>query len=125
MTFDFDGEKYQKASSHQKQWGTQLISEFNFKGAEHILDLGCGDGALTAKLADQVPHGSVTGIDASRGMINTAFKNHQSHNLRFELADINSISYQNNFDIIISNAALHWVRDHETFTRQYSFSIKN
>ena len=59
MTFEFDGEKYKKASSHQKEWGAKLISEFEFQGSEHILDLGCGDGAITVNLANQVPGGSV------------------------------------------------------------------
>jgi ubiquinone/menaquinone biosynthesis C-methylase UbiE len=69
MTFEFDGGKYQKASTHQKEWGAKLISEFTFNGSEHILDLGCGDGAITAELATLVPNGYVVGIDASRGMI--------------------------------------------------------
>lgn len=63
--FEFDGEKYKNASSHQKEWGTRIISELTFTGAETILDLGCGDGRLTKQLADLVPEGKVLGIDAS------------------------------------------------------------
>ena len=113
MTFEFDGEKYKKASSHQKEWGAKLISEFNFNGTENILDLGCGDGSITAQLAEHSPGGFVVGIDSSKNMIDTATKNHKAENLKFELLDINSIDYQNSFDVIISNATLHWVKDHE------------
>jgi trans-aconitate 2-methyltransferase len=113
MAFEFDGEKYKQASSHQKEWGAKLISEFEFTGAERILDLGCGDGGITAQLAEQVPQGSVVGIDASKGMIETALANHRSENLRFELGDINEIRYRHEFDIVISNATLHWVKDHK------------
>ncbi|MHC5061222.1 MAG: class I SAM-dependent methyltransferase [Planctomycetota bacterium] len=55
MTFEFDSEKYKEASGHQKEWGAKLISELSLKGGERILDLGCGDGTLTAELARLVP----------------------------------------------------------------------
>lgn len=47
MTYELDGKEYEKASSHQKEWGERLIEELELQGAERILDLGCGDGALT------------------------------------------------------------------------------
>jgi trans-aconitate 2-methyltransferase len=112
MPFEFDAEKYTKASSHQKEWGKKLISELSLKGNEKILDLGCGDGGITAQLAELVPEGLVVGIDASRGMINSAEKTHKAQNLRFELIDINEIDFENEFDIVISNATLHWIKDH-------------
>ena len=71
-TFEFDGEKYKKASRHQKEWGNSLIAELSLRGNEAILDLGCGDGGLTEELAQAVPEGNVLGIDASAGMIETA-----------------------------------------------------
>ncbi|OGG01325.1 MAG: methyltransferase type 11 [Candidatus Glassbacteria bacterium RIFCSPLOWO2_12_FULL_58_11] len=111
MTFEFDGEKYRAASAHQKEWGGRLIAEMRFRGDERILDLGCGDGALTRSLADLSPRGFVLGIDASRGMIDSARK-HEKENLKFELADIREISFENEFDLVFSNAALHWIKDH-------------
>lgn len=57
--FDFDGEKYKKASKHQKEWGNSLISSLSLKGNENILDLGCGDGVLTQQLSKSVPQGNV------------------------------------------------------------------
>jgi len=70
--FEFDGAKYQRSSRHQKGWGSGLIDSIAFRGDESILDLGCGDGALTAQLATLVPGGHVLGIDASAGMLETA-----------------------------------------------------
>lgn len=113
MGFEFDGEKYKKASNHQKEWGAKLIGEFEFTGTERILDLGCGDGAITAQLASLVPEGLVVGIDASSNMIETAKKNHNQPNLKFELLDINTINFREEFDCILSNATLHWVKDHK------------
>lgn len=111
-TFEFDGEKYKKASKHQKEWGNSLISELSLRGSENILDLGCGDGGLTEQLAQLVPDGTVLGIDASAGMIAAAQKR-ISPNLKFTKMDINSMEFQNKFDVIFSNAALHWIMDHE------------
>jgi trans-aconitate 2-methyltransferase len=123
MAHEFDGKKYGEASTHQKEWGARLIQELTFSGAEHILDLGCGDGTLTAQLAALVPQGSVIGIDASLGMIEAAMS-HQSENLSFEVRDINSLNFENKFDIIFSNATLHWIKDHEALLRNVFRALK-
>jgi len=112
MTFEFDAEKYKKASTHQKEWGKKLIAELELKGNERILDIGYGDGAITAQLVELVPNGLVVGIDASQSMIESAQKNYKVENLRFDLMDINTINFQDEFDIVFSNATLHWVKDH-------------
>ena len=112
MTFEFNGEKYAKASPHQKEWGRKIISEFELNGDERILDIGCGDGALTDQLANLVPNGIAIGIDASQGMIE-ASKKHNRHNLKFELMDINRMNFKDEFDIVFSNATLHWIKDHK------------
>ena len=88
MTHEFDGEKYEKASTHQKEWGSKLIDEFDLTGTERVLDLGCGDGTLTAQLAALLPQGEVVGIDASKGMIEAALPK-AGKNLRFRRLDIN------------------------------------
>ena len=112
MTYEFDAEKYKRASKHQKEWGNRVISRLDLHGNETILDLGCGDGVLTEQLALLAPDGRVVGIDASRAMIETASKI-QRHNLAFVQMDINNLSYIDEFDIIFSNAALQWVKDHK------------
>jgi trans-aconitate methyltransferase len=112
MAHEFDGKKYAAASAHQKEWGEKQIQELSISGTERILDLGCGDGALTAHLAALTPHGTVVGIDASCGMIDAAMT-HQAPNLSFVVRDINDLDYENEFDIIYSNATLHWITNHE------------
>lgn len=111
MTYQFDADAYEKASAHQKEWGLRLIGELDLRGNERILDLGCGDGRLTAELARFVPQGSVLGIDASEGMIEAAQK-HASNNLRFEVKDIDTLNWDREFDLVLSNATLHWIKDH-------------
>ena len=89
----------------------QLIDELPLTGREHILDLGCGDGALTAQLASRVPDGFVVGVDSAPSMIATASRQPQA-NLKFALLDINLLDYECDFDVVFSNSALHWVKDH-------------
>jgi trans-aconitate methyltransferase len=122
--FEFDGEKYKQASKHQKEWGNKLMSGIDIKGNESILDLGCGDGVLSQQLSLLVPNGKVIGIDASMGMIQTA-KEYESENLTFICADINSLAYENAFDIIFSNAALHWVKKHKLLLQNSYAALKS
>jgi trans-aconitate methyltransferase len=112
MTHEFDGKKYEKASAHQREWGTKLLSELGLQGNESVLDLGCGDGTLTTQLAELVPHGEVVGIDSSQGMIDAA-RPKESSTLTFHRMDINELDFKERFDIVFSNATLHWVKDHE------------
>lgn len=124
IAYEFDGDKYKKASKHQREWGNSLIAELKLKGNESILDLGCGDGSLTKELSELVPNGRVIGIDFSTGMIETA-KKLTDANLMFELMDINKLKYENEFDVIFSNAALHWVKDHRILLKNCYSALKN
>lgn len=122
-TYEFDGEKYKTASSPQKEWGKSLISKISLQGNEKILDLGCGDGYLAEQLSLLVPNGKVLGIDASVGMIKTA-KQICRDNLAFIHMDINNLHFSNAFDIIFSNAALHWVKDHNLLLQNSYTALK-
>jgi trans-aconitate 2-methyltransferase len=116
VAHEFDGRRYAQASAHQKQWGASLIADLRLQGSERVLDLGCGDGALTAQIADLLPTGEVVGIDASRGMI-AATRANERPNARFLLADIADFELGQRFDVIFSNAVLHWVKDHRRLYR--------
>ena len=124
MSFEFDGEKYKNASTHQKEWANKILEELKLAGNERILDLGCGDGVITNQLAEMVPDGEVLGIDASEGMIKTALEGKKYKNVGFELKDINEIDYVNRFDFIFSNATLHWVLNHKTLLKNVYRALK-
>lgn len=123
MAHDFQGDKYRIASAHQQEWGQRLIASLCLRGDEQILDLGCGDGRLTAMLAAIVPQGKVTGIDASPGML-AAAQQIECSNLTFRLQDIEQISFRQEFDVIVSNAALHWVSDHHALLANVYQALK-
>lgn len=124
MTYEFDGKKYEKASAHQQEWGNKLISELNLAGNEKILDLGCGDGKLTEHLSTLVPNGYVLGIDASQGMIDIA-KQKEKNNLKFKLLDINKLGLPDKFDVVFSNATLHWIKNHNELWKNIKGILSN
>lgn len=109
--YEFDANKYGRAASHQKEWGTRLIAELKLHGNERILDLGCGHGVLTAKLTELVPGGQVVGVDSSQNMIEAA-RALAADRLSFRRLDIDELDYCESFDLVFSNATLHWVRNH-------------
>jgi trans-aconitate 2-methyltransferase len=111
----WDAEKYQKSSPVQQKWAKELISRLALKGNEAILDIGCGDGKVTAELAVHVPRGLVVGLDNSLEMIRFArehFPTTSHQNLSFELGEAENLKFDCNFDLVVSFACLHWVTDH-------------
>jgi trans-aconitate 2-methyltransferase len=75
----------------------------------HVLDLGCGTGELTARLAAALPGSDVTGLDSSPAMLERARALARA-GLRFELGRVEEASGR--YDLVFSNAAIHWVEDH-------------
>ena len=123
MALRFDAQRYQRVSAHQREWGARLIAELELAGGERILDVGCGSGELSRRLADLVPGGSVLGIDSSPTMIEAA-ENRRSANLSFQMLDVTQSSFVNEFDLIFSNATLHWVKDHARLLRTFHAALK-
>ncbi len=76
-----------------------------------VIDLGCGTGVLTRRLADALPGSNVLGLDSSPEMLAKAEPNARP-GLRFALGTIEEVDGE--WDLIFSNAALHWVDDHQT-----------
>lgn len=111
MDKGFNGQKYEKFSQPQRDWGSKVMNELELRGDEHILDLGCGNGLLTAKLAERVPKGKVVGVDSSSSMLEQAEK-HSTDNMEFRLMDMENMEIDDKFDVVFSNAALHWVKGH-------------
>lgn len=108
---------YASNSSVQQTWARELIARLKLRGDERILDVGCGDGKVTAELARAVPSGSVVGVDASPQMIEFATRAFSAPNLDFHTMDARKIQFIRKFDLVFSNAALHWVDDHQAFLR--------
>jgi trans-aconitate methyltransferase len=88
---------------------SDVVSLLNPKPGEQILDLGCGDGALTEQLA--AAGAIVTGVDSSSTMLAAARQRnlHSTRGLTFEQHDATALPYRHQFDAVFSNAALHWI----------------
>ncbi len=108
----WNAKDYANNSSAQEQWADELIGKLGLAGHESGLDIGCGDGRITAKLADILVNGSMVGIDLSRSMIELAMSNHASENAAFYQMSATDIALDKTFDFAFSNATLHWVKDH-------------
>src|SRR5580693_7647130 len=119
---------YAANSTVQQSWARELIAKLKLRGDEQVLDIGCGDGKVTAEIARAVPHGRVLGVDASPEMIAFAkktFPPSKISNLKFEVCDARKIkSPAGSFDFVFSNAALHWVDDHEAVLKGAAAVLK-
>lgn len=113
--YKWDAKDYQDNSSAQQKWARELIAKMELKGNEAVLDIGCGDGKITAEISKRLPHGSIIGVDNSKEMIDLSNKNYPHNkykNVSFKLCDAKKLIFNNEFDIVFSNATLHWIKDH-------------
>lgn len=111
----WDAREYFRNSAFQETCAFELIAKLELRGSEKILDIGCGDGHITAEIAGRVPSGQILGIDTSPDMIHYArncYPQENFPNLSFLNGDARALEFSNEFDIIFSNAALHWIMDH-------------
>lgn len=108
MTAAWDPKRYQQQHSFVWQLGASLIELLAPRPGERILDLGCGTGQLTSEIA--AAGASVVGLDKSEDMLRQARQNYPE--LAFVEGDAADFRFNEPFDAVFSNAALHWVRDH-------------
>src|SRR5512137_2693626 len=91
---------YLRSSSAQYNWAMALVAGLKLQGDECILDLGCGDGRITAHLAGLVPNGRALGVDLSPEMIGfAAGKYADQSNLSFQVGDASHLHFIEEFDL--------------------------
>src|SRR5437588_3230886 len=98
---EWNADDYNRHSSLQQAMAEEQLSLLTLGGAERILDVGCGDGKITAAIAARVPRGSALGVDPSRDMIAFAsshFGPPARANLRFDVADVRRLPCRDEFD---------------------------
>jgi len=102
------------------QYGEDLVELLNPNAGERILDLGCGTGQLTEKIA--LAGAEVMGIDSSPTMIEKAKSNYPQ--LQFTVADARDFQVEQAFDAVFSNAVLHWVTQPDAAIRCIQQALK-
>jgi trans-aconitate methyltransferase len=125
--YKWNAEDYYKNSANQQRWAREVIAKLDLKGNERVLDIGCGDGKITAEIASYLPNGSVVGVDISQQMIDFAlskFPPGDFPNLSFQRQDAQQLSFNNEFDLIVSFSCLHWIQNHLPVIESIKNSLK-
>lgn len=105
-------DQYARFRSERRQPFDDLVALIQPLREMRIADLGCGSGELTRELHNWFGASSTIGVDSSDAMVAQA-RGHETPSLRFARQSIDSFASDEPFDLIFSNAALHWVPDHE------------
>jgi len=111
-----DAKTYHLNSTMQWNVALDTIELIPWQGNENVLDIGCGDGKITALLSTKVQQGTLIGIDISQSMIDFAsslYPQNQYPNLAFMQMDAAEITFENQFDRVVSFSTLHWVLDQQ------------
>ena len=109
----WNADQYMKFSDHRDRPFFDLMARVTHENPRSIVDLGCGTGHLTASLLGRWPDTQVTGVDSSPEMLEKAVKYTVPDRLRFVHADVREWTPSSSVDVIVSNAMLQWVPDHE------------
>jgi trans-aconitate 2-methyltransferase len=104
--------QYEHFRDERKRPFFELLARVPATSPGLVADLGCGTGDLTLVLAERWPQARVQGVDSSEAMVSQALRLPAQPNVRFELADIARWQPPAPLDVLVSNAALHWVPDH-------------
>jgi trans-aconitate 2-methyltransferase len=104
-------ERYHQFQSDRFAPFEDLLALVKIRDGMKVVDLGCGTGELTRRLADKLPGSEVVGIDSSPEMLERA-REQASSRLRFEVGSIENV--EGEWDLVFSHAAIHWVDDHHS-----------
>lgn len=111
MAGEWDPGQYERFKEQRAQpfWDLAALVDVS-RPIRRMVDLGCGTGELTAALLDRLG-GEAVGVDDSDAMLERAGR-HSSERLSFEAGDIGAWTARGEYDLVFSNAALHWVPGH-------------
>lgn len=119
MTQTWDPQAYERNGAFVHGLAGGVLEWLNAQMGEFILDLGCGDGQLTQRVAATGAH--VLGVDASADMVAAA----RERGVEAEQANAELLPFHDaTFDAVFSNAVLHWVRDQDAMLAQVHRVLK-
>ncbi|HKD83519.1 MAG TPA: class I SAM-dependent methyltransferase [Terriglobales bacterium] len=121
---EWNASGYATIAALQSAMAEEVLGALHLNGSERVLDLGCGNGKITAEIAARLPHGSVVGIDSSTQMIASAREHFSAANLQFAISDIRHLIFREEFDLVVSFNALHWIPDQDSALRSIRTAMK-
>ena len=124
---EWNAPEYARIAGLQEAMAAEALSLLSLKGDERVLDLGCGNGKVTAQIATRLNAGEIVGIDASAKMIDFAQKHFPAEtypNLRFEQHHICELPFRQDFDLVVSFNALHWIPDQQKALQSVRAAMK-
>jgi trans-aconitate 2-methyltransferase len=108
----WDPSRYEHFRDARKRPFFELLARVPPSTPALVADLGCGTGDLTLTLGQRWPTARLLGVDSSESMISEALRRSAPERVRFELADLSRWAPPAPLDVLVSNAALHWLPDH-------------
>jgi trans-aconitate 2-methyltransferase len=109
----WDPAQYMKYADERSRPFYELVARVNAADPRRVVDLGCGPGTLTVTLADRWPQAYVEGVDSSPEMIEKAVAlRADDSRITFRLGDLRDWRPREPVDVLLANAALHWVPGH-------------
>jgi trans-aconitate methyltransferase len=124
---EWNASGYQAVSRLQEAMATEQLARVKLGAHDRVLDIGCGNGKITAAIADRIPEGSVLGVDPSHNMIAFAREHYGPSvhpNLRFEVGDARDLPCRHEFDRIVSFNAVHWVPEQAAVLNSIRAALK-
>ena len=123
---EWNAEQYHEISNPMFAMAMPVLNRLQLRGDERVLDVGCGSGLVTEKLAQRVPDGHVVAIDMSTNMLGTAREHLRplARRVSYVLADAARLPFNETADAIFSTATFHWVLDHEALFRSLFQALK-
>lgn len=119
-TDNWNATLYDNSHAFISKFGAEVIDVLAPKQGEEILDIGCGTGDLAHSLTEL--GATVTGIDQSENMIKQAQEKYPA--ISFQVANANELSFNQQFDAVFSNAALHWIKTPKDVIRSVYQALK-
>jgi trans-aconitate 2-methyltransferase len=111
----WDANHYLRFGDERTRPAADLAARIAVESPARVIDLGCGPGNSTRVLAERWPSARLTGLDSSQEMLDVARES--GVDARWLLGDAGDWTAETPFDVVFSNAALQWVRDHGSLMR--------
>ena len=119
----WDPATYLRFAGERARPFVELLTRVDAPYPQVVVDLGCGDGSVTAGLAERWPGASVTGIDSSPAMLAAAAAHAVPGRLDFVAGDLRTWRPDAPVDVLVSNAALHWAPGHGPLVSRWASEL--